>query len=196
MPTAKLTDKQRRFCEEYLVDMNATQAALRAGYSTRSAHSIGSENLTKPEVRAYLTGLLDAQAIDTRAQQKLCIDELMAIGFSKITDVLSVESGKVSIRDSSSWSEKAARAVESIRVGKDGSISVKLHSKPSALKVLGDYLGLFGDLNTALGTLLKYGTVDWIDAENNSFRYHPGTAEDYANYLTNQTRQEQKSSET
>ena len=49
----KLTAKQERFCEEYLIDLNATQAAIRAGYSVESAGSIGSENLTKPEIRAY-----------------------------------------------------------------------------------------------------------------------------------------------
>ena len=51
---AKLTPKQARFCEEYLVDLNATQAAIRAGYSVESAGSIGSENLTKPEIRARI----------------------------------------------------------------------------------------------------------------------------------------------
>ncbi len=45
-----LTPKQRRFVEEFLVDLNATQAAIRAGYSERTARSIGSENLTKPDI--------------------------------------------------------------------------------------------------------------------------------------------------
>ncbi|WP_080420720.1 terminase small subunit [Burkholderia ubonensis] len=49
-----LTDKQRRFVDEYLVDLNATQAAIRAGYSERTARSIAAENLTKPDVQAYL----------------------------------------------------------------------------------------------------------------------------------------------
>lgn len=47
----KLTDKQKRFIEEYLVDLNATQAAIRAGYSERTAYSIGEENLKKPEIK-------------------------------------------------------------------------------------------------------------------------------------------------
>ena len=50
----KLTDKQQRFCEEYLVDLNATQAAVRAGYSEKTAGAIGFENLRKPEIQAYL----------------------------------------------------------------------------------------------------------------------------------------------
>lgn len=48
---AKLTDKQKRFIEEYLIDLNATQAAIRAGYSEKTAYSIGEENLKKPEIK-------------------------------------------------------------------------------------------------------------------------------------------------
>ena len=48
---AKLTPKQQRFVDEYLIDLNATQAAIRAGYSPKTAHSIGAENLIKPEVQ-------------------------------------------------------------------------------------------------------------------------------------------------
>lgn len=48
---AKLTPKQQRFVDEYLIDLNATQAAIRAGYSERTAYSIGDENLKKPEIK-------------------------------------------------------------------------------------------------------------------------------------------------
>ena len=50
----KMTNKQRRFCEEYLIDLNATQAAIRSGYSKKTAHKIGTENLQKPVIREYL----------------------------------------------------------------------------------------------------------------------------------------------
>ena len=49
-----MTPKQKRFCEEYLIDCNATQAAIRAGYSEKTAYSIGNENLSKPEIREYI----------------------------------------------------------------------------------------------------------------------------------------------
>lgn len=52
-----MTAKQKRFCEEYLIDLNATQAAIRAGYSEKTAYSIGNENLKKPEVRDYIAAL-------------------------------------------------------------------------------------------------------------------------------------------
>lgn len=50
----KLTDKQKRFIEEYLIDLNATQAAIRAGYSEKTAYSIGEENLKKPEIKRVI----------------------------------------------------------------------------------------------------------------------------------------------
>ncbi len=54
MATNKMTAKQKRFCDEYLIDLNATQAAIRAGYSKKSAYSIGVENLNKPELKKYI----------------------------------------------------------------------------------------------------------------------------------------------
>lgn len=50
----RLTAKQQRFCDEYLIDLNATQAAIRAGYSENSAKVIGAENLTKPNLKQYI----------------------------------------------------------------------------------------------------------------------------------------------
>ena len=52
-----MTEKQKLFCEEYLIDLNATQAALRAGYSEKTAYSIGNENLKKPEIQEYIQKL-------------------------------------------------------------------------------------------------------------------------------------------
>lgn len=62
-PDKQLTDKQQRFVEEYCVDCNGTQAAIRAGYSVDSAASIGSENLTKPNVRAAINERLATLAM-------------------------------------------------------------------------------------------------------------------------------------
>ena len=54
MPADKLTPKQERFCQEYLVDLNATQAAIRAGYSERTARQIAAENLAKPNIMEFI----------------------------------------------------------------------------------------------------------------------------------------------
>jgi phage terminase small subunit len=51
---AKMTPKQQRFCDEYLIDLNATQAAIRAGYSEKNARNIASENLAKPDIKQYI----------------------------------------------------------------------------------------------------------------------------------------------
>ena len=51
---AKMTAKQQRFCDEYLIDLNATQAAIRAGYSKKTAKQIGQENLTKLDIKEYI----------------------------------------------------------------------------------------------------------------------------------------------
>lgn len=57
-----LTPKQERFCEEYLIDLNATQAAIRAGYSEDTAKQIGCENLTKPDLHARIVELQAARS--------------------------------------------------------------------------------------------------------------------------------------
>lgn len=57
-----LTGKQVRFCQEYTIDFNATQAAIRAGYSEDTAYSIGWENLKKPEIEAYISELIEDTA--------------------------------------------------------------------------------------------------------------------------------------
>lgn len=54
MIVAKLTAKQQRFCDEYLIDLNATKAAIRAGYSEKNARNIASENLAKPNIKEYI----------------------------------------------------------------------------------------------------------------------------------------------
>lgn len=51
--------KQKRFCDEYLIDCNATQAAIRAGYSKKTAKQIGQENLTKPDLKSYIDEQLE-----------------------------------------------------------------------------------------------------------------------------------------
>lgn len=69
----KLNDKQKRFCEEYLKDMNGTQAAIRAGYSEKTAKSIANENLTKPDIQTYIKEL---QA-DVQKRNEISIDEIV-----------------------------------------------------------------------------------------------------------------------
>ena len=66
--------KQKRFCEEYIVDFNATQAAIRAGYSKKTAGSIGSENLKKPEIKKYIAALLSDASLSAEETKKMLSD--------------------------------------------------------------------------------------------------------------------------
>ena len=74
-----MTDKQKRFCEEYLVDCNAKQAAIRAGYSPQTAYAIGEQNLKKLEVRAYIDERLEAAKSAKTAEATEVLEYLTAV---------------------------------------------------------------------------------------------------------------------
>ena len=76
---AKLTAKQQRFVDEYLIDLNATQAAIRAGYSEKTAFSIGTENLRKPLIQKAIQQRKQAREQRTEITQDRVIQELSAI---------------------------------------------------------------------------------------------------------------------
>ena len=75
----KLTEKQMKFCEEYLVDLNATQAAIRAGYSEDSAKQIAYENLTKPYLVEYLEARQKQLREKTQITQEWVVNRLKEI---------------------------------------------------------------------------------------------------------------------
>lgn len=79
-----LTDKQKRFCEEYMIDLNATQSAIRAGYSEKTAHSIGFENLIKPEIQDYISELKQSKSEELNISQNMVLKELMKIAFGDV----------------------------------------------------------------------------------------------------------------
>lgn len=87
---AKMTDKQKRFCDEYLIDLNATQAAIRAGYSEKTAASIGAENLIKPNVSEYIKKRLDEKEKALIADQDEILRYLTSVlrGQSKSAEIV------------------------------------------------------------------------------------------------------------
>ena len=146
----RLTDKQRRFVEEYLVDMNATQAAIRAGYSVRSAYSLGQRQLGKPEVQAALAAAQQDLSRRTGITQEMVLAELAKIGFSDIRKV--VRWGNTELRTevndegetethayhglhlvgADDVDEQTAAAIAEISETREG-LKVKLHDKKGAL---------------------------------------------------------------
>ena len=80
---SKLNDRQKQFCMEYLIDLNATQAAIRAGYSVKTARKIGSENLTKPDIALYIE-----QAMAERSESTGITADYVLNGIKELTDKL------------------------------------------------------------------------------------------------------------
>lgn len=75
----KLTVKQQRFCDEYLIDLNATQAAIRAGYSEKTAGVIASENLNKPNIKEYIENRMEEKEKNLIADQDEVLKYLTSV---------------------------------------------------------------------------------------------------------------------
>ncbi|MBD2106717.1 terminase small subunit [Nodosilinea sp. FACHB-13] len=174
-PPTKLTDKQRRFCEEYLVDFNATAAYGRAGYSGSvqamavSAHQL----LRNPKIQAYLAEVRRVTSEAAKVTLERTIEEIAAVAFANITQVLSFTDGGVTLNDSTTLPLEVTAAIESITVnesitegGRTVRKQVKLHNKMTALGFLANYFGINDDFNTARATLKRYGLALIEDPEN------------------------------
>ncbi|MDY2987983.1 MAG: terminase small subunit, partial [Peptoniphilus sp.] len=107
-----LNKKQKRFVEEYLIDLNATQAAIRAGYSPKTAKEIGSENLTKPNIKSEIDKAIAERSKRTGINADRILQELGKLGFVNIADVVDLETGKV--KDSASDEDLAC--IQSIKI--------------------------------------------------------------------------------
>lgn len=81
---AKLTERQKRFCDEYMIDLNATKAAMRAGYSEKTANEQGARLLANVSVREQLDRLLGERREQTKLQQYRVLRELSQIGFANV----------------------------------------------------------------------------------------------------------------
>jgi phage terminase small subunit len=142
----KMTPKMQKFVDEYLVDLNATQAAIRAGYSKKTAYSIGVSNLKKPEIQAAIQKRQKSAAEKLEITRERVLKELASIGFAKATDFLTIQSGRVLIKDSDDVAADKLAALASVKEGMYG-VEVKLADKARALEMLGKYLGLFDGTN-------------------------------------------------
>ena len=155
-----MTKKQKRFVEEYLIDLNATQAAIRAGYSPHTAKDIGCENLAKPNIAAAISQAMAERSRRTGINQDRVLQELARIGFAKITDVVDPETAK--IRPDASDDDLACIQSIKIKPSEFGTErEVKLYDKKSALVDLGKHLGLFKDKVELNGDMDLHITVDY-----------------------------------
>lgn len=140
---AKLTEKQKRFVDEYLVDLNATAAAKRAGYSEKTADRIGPELLGKTCVSAAIQEAIKKRQKRVEITQERVLEELAAIAFANGTDFATItRNGLVRLTPTDDLSEDKKKAVAVIKEGQYGT-EVKLHDKVKALELLGKHLGVF-----------------------------------------------------
>jgi phage terminase small subunit len=153
----KLTPKQIRFVDEYLVDFNATQAAIRAGYSEKNAYQIGSENLRKPQIQSEIARRQKDLQRRTEISQDRVVKELARIAFADASDYACIETYMyenkegtlspiqvVSPKDTGVLSDDQRAAIAGIKQGANG-IEIKLHDKIKALELLGRHIGMFND---------------------------------------------------
>lgn len=173
---AGLTAKQQRFCDEYLIDLNATQAAIRAGYSERTANEQGARLLAKVSVQQYIRERKKDRVERTEITQDMVLRELAIIAFSNAADYASVvekdamvevNGVTVPLEDADgnpikyrtvepvlteNLTEEQKRALSVIKKGRDG-FEVKPYDKVRALELLGKHLGLFEEKVAVSGQL-------------------------------------------
>lgn len=173
----KLTEKQKRFCDEYLVDLNATRAYKKAYPSVKkdeTARANASRLLTKANIKEYIDKRIKDRQKRTEITQDKVLNELAAIAFSngskyaKIVErkaydeegkpVVDYETGKqltyktVEFKNTDDLTEDEKKAISSIHKGKDG-MKVETYDKMKALELLGKHLGMFKDKLELSGTV-------------------------------------------
>ena len=167
----KLTKKQEMFCKEYLIDLNATQAAIRAGYSEKTAREIGCENLTKPNVQEYLSKEIEKRSNRLEITADKVLQEIAKLAFSNMEDYMTVASDGTAYVDLSKITRDQAAAISEITsdVYMDGEgeeavqvkkTKIKLSDKKGNLELLGRYLKLFTDRVEHSGEVVIMPTVE------------------------------------
>ncbi len=155
----QITDRMKKFVDEYLVDFNATAAAIRAGYSESTANEQGSQLLARPDIRELVAEGQKAIAERTQTFQDSAVEELKIVGFSDLADFLTVkEGGIVEQKPFNELTKAQTKCIKKIKQvvrsshSADGTIlhqtaviEIELHDKLKALELLGRHLGMFND---------------------------------------------------
>ena len=145
-----MTEKQKIFADEYLIDLNATRA-YRAAYPSvkkeQTAAQAGSRMLRNVKVAAYISERMERRQ-RTEVTQDRVVQELAAIAFARATDYVEIRSNGtnsvVVIKPTTELSEEQVRAIAGIKEGVNG-IEIKLNDKEKALELLGRHLGMWND---------------------------------------------------
>ena len=142
-----MTEKQKIFADEYLIDLNATRA-YKVAYpkvkKDKTAAQAGSRMLRNVKVERYIHERMQARQERTEITQDRVLEELAAIAFARTTDYAEVKDGRVLLKNTENLNEQQIRAIAGIKDGKYG-IEIKLNDKEKALELLGRHLGMFKD---------------------------------------------------
>ena len=157
-----LTPKQQRFADEYLIDLNATQAAIRAGYSPKSAEQQGSALLRNPKVRAYIDTRMAEHSRRTGVTQERIIRELARIAFLDPTQLVNMDTAE--LLENAAADDRAAIASVKVKTiptpeGTGLEREVRFADKIKALELLGKRFGMFIDRQQ----VEVQGTVQIVD---------------------------------
>lgn len=158
-----MTEKQKLFCEEYLISLNATQAALRAGYSEKTAYSIGNENLKKPEIQEYIQKRLKEKEDALIAKQDEVLKTLTAVMRREKpeTVVVTCKSRK------SHYDDKGKKVTDEAEQPICVEIPTKVSDVNKAAEMLGRYYTLFTD-RTQIENDSPVIIIDDIGGEENA----------------------------
>lgn len=160
----RLTEKQQRFCEEYLIDLNATQAAIRAGYSPRTANEQGARLLANVSISKAIAQAMAERSRRTGVSADRVVRELARIAFANAGDL--IDASDATLKSDAVPDDLAA--IQSIKVKDLGDLGVereiRLADKLKALELLGRHLGLFHD-KLRLDGRLDTGKLDSILAQ-------------------------------
>lgn len=142
-----MTEKQKIFANEYLIDLNATRA-YRVAYPSVKKDEVaavnGSKLLRNTKVQEYISERMQERQQRTEVTQDMVVKELAAIAFARATDYAEVKGGTVRIKDTDVLSDQQIRAIAGIKEGANG-IEIKLNDKEKALELLGRHLGMWND---------------------------------------------------
>lgn len=150
----KLTPKRRRFVDEYVVDFNGTQAAIRAGYSKKTADRQAEQLLRILEVKQAVEAKAAKIAERNKVKADDVLQELRRLGFSDITNILTWKNNTITLRNASKLKPEVTACISEIsqtETANGRNIKIKLHSKTAALEMLGRYLALFTDKHEVTG---------------------------------------------
>ena len=168
-----LTQKQAEFVRQYLIDLNATQAAIRAGYSSKTAEWIGPELLTKTHVTEEIQKQIKQRSARTEITQDMVVKELAKIGFADMSDFVTIDDGgMIQANPLDTLEEGKSRIIRKVREKRvikstaegdhvlDATYEFELCDKVKSLELLGKHLGMFTEkrdinLNQPLEVTIK-----------------------------------------